>query len=215
MNKTKIPWADYTINPVKGKCPVACSYCYARRMYDRFKWNPEIRFEPLDYKKYPAGCKVFVGSTMELFGNWIKVSWLEQIFEWCRRLPDVTFIFLTKRPENLARWSPFPENCWVGVSVSNDKMLDIAVDKLEDIQANTKFLSLEPLLEKLTLSLDYAFYYSGIKWLIIGSQTQPTRHPNPEWVKEIITAADAANIPIFVKEPLASYMNIHRQEYPH
>lgn len=30
MQKTKIPWADYTINPVKGLCPMACSYCYAR-----------------------------------------------------------------------------------------------------------------------------------------------------------------------------------------
>ena len=44
MNLTKIEWCDYTINPVKGLCPMACSYCYARRMYKRFKWNPEIRF---------------------------------------------------------------------------------------------------------------------------------------------------------------------------
>ncbi len=46
MNKTKIEWCDYTINPVKGLCPMVCSYCYARRMYQRFKRNPEVRFEP-------------------------------------------------------------------------------------------------------------------------------------------------------------------------
>ncbi len=36
MNHTKIEWCDYTINPVKGLCPMACKdnqdkeYCYAR-----------------------------------------------------------------------------------------------------------------------------------------------------------------------------------------
>ncbi len=45
MNKTKIPWCDYTINPVKGLCPMACEYCYARKMYKRFKWNPVIRYD--------------------------------------------------------------------------------------------------------------------------------------------------------------------------
>lgn len=48
MNKTKIPWCDYTINPVKGICPMHCKdnlgkeYCYAARpngLYKRFKWN--------------------------------------------------------------------------------------------------------------------------------------------------------------------------------
>ena len=43
MNKTKRPWTDYTLNPVKGLCPMACPYCYARAMYKRFKWNPKIR----------------------------------------------------------------------------------------------------------------------------------------------------------------------------
>lgn len=28
MNKTKIEWADYTINPVKGLCPMACPVCF-------------------------------------------------------------------------------------------------------------------------------------------------------------------------------------------
>lgn len=36
MPKSKIEWTDYSINPIKGLCPVACkdnqgkSYCYAR-----------------------------------------------------------------------------------------------------------------------------------------------------------------------------------------
>ncbi len=29
MGKTDIEWCNFSINPVKGLCPVGCSYCYA------------------------------------------------------------------------------------------------------------------------------------------------------------------------------------------
>jgi len=227
MNNVKksIGWTDFTINPVKGLCPVGCSFCYARRMYKRFKWNPEIRyissaFDRLSRVKEPS--RVFVGSTMELFGEWVSQSFLSNIFSLVKLYPQHTFIFLTKRPKNLAKWSPFPDNCWIGVSVCNDKMLDVAVDKLEDIQASVKFISFEPLLEKLTLSLDYAFYYSGISWCIIGQQTPANARTTPkiEWVKEIVEAADRAGIPVFLKDNLESLMTVDninwmkRQEFP-
>ncbi len=206
LTKTKIEWCDYTINPVKGLCPMACPYCYARRMYKRFKWNPEIRYEPLylfdlDDRK-PS--RVFVGSTMELFGDWVKSEWMHTILATCKDFKAHDFIFLTKQPQNLIKWSPFPENVWLGVSVCNDKMLDVAVDKLEDIQAKVKYISFEPLLKKLTFSLDYAFYYSGVSWVIIGAQTPHSYKTMPrwEWVREIIEAADKANIPIFLKDNL-------------
>lgn len=213
MNKTKIDWADFTVNPVKGLCPVNCkdkqgkSYCYARSMYKRYKWNPEIRFDDsfLDWRP-PKGSKVFIGSTMELFGSWVKEDWMNHIMAWAQMNKETTFIFLTKQPHNLAKWSPFPDNCWVGVSVCNDKMLDVAVDKLEDTQAKVKFISFEPLLEHLTLSFDYAFYYSGISWIIIGQQTPVSKKTEPkiEWVREIVEAADRAGIPVFLKDNLES-----------
>jgi len=137
MQHSKIEWLrdpttgklGFSINPVKGLCPMACkdnqgkSYCYARRMYERFKWNPTIRFDwEFNPPKKPS--KIFVGSTMELFGKWIPDSWLRNIFNFCSQWSEHTFIFLTKQPQNLIKWSPFPENVWLGVSVCNDKMLD-------------------------------------------------------------------------------------------
>jgi protein gp37 len=106
------------------------------------------------------------------------------------------------QPQNLAKWSPFPKNCWVGVSVCNDEMLSNAVNYLEDIEAN-KFISAEPLLGRL-LDLGYGMYYSGIKWLIIGQQTPASikTQPKIEWIKEIIDAADRENIPVFLKDNL-------------
>lgn len=215
MQKTKIPWADYTINPVKGLCPMACEYCYARRMYKRFKWNPEIRYElltPIPPLNKPS--KIFVGSTMELFGDWVNDSWLRDIFSCVSMFPEHTFIFLTKQPHNLTKWSPFPDNCWVGVSCATSKQYnDFMLNYADSYQAKVKFISFEPLLENI-YTHPVHFVANNINWLIIGSRTQPTRHPKPEWVNEIIEAADTARIPVFVKEPLASFMNIHRQEFP-
>ncbi|GAH61451.1 unnamed protein product [marine sediment metagenome] len=67
MSQSGIEWTDWTLNPIKGKCPVACPYCYARKMYDRFRWNPEVRFVPSVFNDLPKKpVRVFVGSTMEL-----------------------------------------------------------------------------------------------------------------------------------------------------
>ncbi len=220
MNKTKIPWADYTVNPVKGLCPMACPYCYAHRMYKRFKWNPEIRF---DHKGYADGdwgivkikkpAKIFVGSTMELFGDWIGHSILSTILQITRRYPQHTCIMLTKQPQSLAKYSAFPPNAWVGVSCTDEGQYLMAYHTLPEVQATVKFLSFEPLLKHILVGHE-SLKRMGAGWLILGSQTQPTRHPERAWVEEIIAAADSARIPVFVKEPMASHFGIFRQEFP-
>src|SRR5450759_2335951 len=100
MPKTKIEWTDYSINPVKGLCPMDCKdksgkpYCYARRMYKRYHWGETIRYDDMAWQSgsfIPKGSKVFVGSTMELFGEWIQRCWLGCIFDYVNMLPKVNF----------------------------------------------------------------------------------------------------------------------------
>lgn len=211
--KTKIEWVrnedgtqGYTINPVKGLCPMACSYCYARRMYKRFKWNPEIRFDKqVPIYGFLSGSKVFVGSTIELFGNWINDEWMKRIFAEVKSSPDVTFIFLTKQPQNLIKWSPFPDNCWVGVSATNEEMLDSAVLAFMNIQANIKFISFEPLLEHIRLEV---MDLIKIDWVIIGQQTpvKESTTPKIEWIQEIVEACDKASVPVFEKNNLKDFI---------
>ena len=47
---------------------------------------------------------------------------------------------------------------------------------------------------------------AGISWVILGSQTNPYKPPKIEWVKEIVEAADAAGIPVFIKDNLYDLM---------
>ncbi len=207
---TKIEWVKntdgtqgYTINPVKGLCPMACSYCYARAMYKRFGWNPEIRFEwsvANDIAKMKAGSRIFWGSTFELFGDWVNPDWMKLIFGFIRNYAqDKTHILLTKQPQNLARWSPFPENCWIGVSATNQEQYATGMWELRKIQATVKFFSFEPLLSEIKIIPEYK-----IDWIIIGQQTpvQPKTTPKIEWIREIVEAADSAGVPVFLKDNL-------------
>ena len=208
MNNVKksIGWADYTINPIKGLCPVDCkdnqgkSYCYACRMYKRFKWNPKIRLTPLLDIHVPEGSRIFVGSTIELFGEWIKSEWLEYIFKWVHAHPYHTFIFLTKQPTELINWSPFPPNCFVGVSVTRNNQFRHAVYHLAHIKAEVKYISFEPLLEYIPMAAMPDF----VNWVIIGQQTpiKKATMPKIEWIQKIVEACDKANIPVFLKNNL-------------
>lgn len=175
--------------------------------YPRF-WSE--RLEQIRKHKKPVG--IFLDDMSDWMGDYWPKEWTEQEIQVMRDCPQHRFYTLTKQPQNLLEWK-FPENCWVGVTVCNDRMLDIAVDKLEDIQAKIKFISFEPLLERLTLSLDYAFYYSGTDWLIIGAQTKPYKLPKIEWVQEIVEAADRVGIPIFLKDNLRSILPLDRPFY--
>lgn len=227
MNNVKksIGWCDYTINPVKGLCPVGCPYCYARAMYKRFKMDRTIRYDPSVFLLMTDSPKrIFVGSTIDLFHPLVSL-WNDDIFRICRCHPDVTFIFLTKVPERLPLWSPYPDNCWVGASCTNQWQFTVAADYLAGVKALVKFISFEPLLGQ----IDYGgtcwqeFSMSGINWVIIGQQT-PTRKltaPKIEWIRDIVQAADMCGIPVFLKNNLADSVIPNdplneglRQEFP-
>jgi len=193
--------------------------------YERYGYQCR-KFEP--YRKASRKPKgIFVCDMGDLFGIGVPEEWTRRVLLAIGANPQDRFYLLTKQPQRLPEFSPFPENAWVGVTVCNDKMLDVAVDKLEDIQAKIKFISFEPLLERLTLSLDYAFYYSGISQVIIGACTgtysemtrlcalnnmsytdkKPfgkkwTLQPRIEWVRQIVEAADKAGVKVFLKDNL-------------
>jgi len=240
--KNSIGWCDYTINPIKGLCPMDCKdnqgkpYCYARRIYKRFKLDETIRFDVVGYyaadwgiKKLKTPSKIFVGSTMELFGDWVEPRWLNVVFQVTRRYPQHTFIFLTKQPQNLIKWSPYPSNCQIGVSVTNQIQYDNALKYLKEIDATVKFLSMEPLLEHINImsfleqKINLKLKDAGISWVIIGQQTpiSPKTTPKIEWIMEIVEVVDRVGIPIFLKDNLIPVFSgkeyiigYYRQEFP-
>ena len=144
---------------------------------------------------------IFVCDMSDLFGIGIPGEWTQAVLNLIKKWPAHRFYLLTKQPQNLIKFSPFPDNCWVGVTVCNDKRLTDAVWTLRDIEAKVKYLSLEPLLGKIDDS-HLSVLLPHINWVIIGAQTKPLKRPHPSWVREITEAAIKAGIAVFHKNNL-------------
>jgi protein gp37 len=162
--------------------------------YPRF-W-PERLQQP---KHGQIGAGIFCCDMGELFGSWVPQEWQDKIFDVIKYCSDSRFYLLTKQPQNLIKWSPFPENCWVGVTATDTYMAVKGLQQLDNIKASKKFVSFEPLLSQTCMT---ETSLSGIDWLIIGAQTKPYKPPAIEHVEEIIDAADKAGIPVFEKNNL-------------
>ncbi|MBI4673981.1 MAG: phage Gp37/Gp68 family protein [Chloroflexi bacterium] len=87
------------------------------------------------------------------------------------------------------------KNVWMGVSVETQNYM-FRIDDLGQTGAQTKFLSLEPLLGPLpNLNL------KSIDWVIVGGESGPRARPMSEdWVIEIRDQCNRANIPFFFKQ---------------
>jgi len=157
---------------------------------------------------------IFVCNMCEFFGDWLPTKWQREVLNVVKNNPQHRFYFLTKKPQNVPNFSPFPNNCWIGVTVSNNLMSANAWKCYFDtFAAKVKFISFEPLLEEMV-----GFYYSNIlksDWVIIGSQTKPYKPPKIEWVEAIVERADKAGVPVFLKDNLKPLLGDNlRQEFP-
>ena len=161
--------------------------------YPRF-WSGRFLDKDL-WNKTPKG--IFAVDMGELFGDWIPLTWTEAILATINENPQHRFYLLTKQDQNLEDFSPFPDNCWVGVSVDG-RDLGRPIYFLKRIVAKVKFISFEPLLYPTTQTN----LVSNLDWVIIGSQTKPYKPPKIEWVEEIVRGCDKAGMPVFLKDNL-------------
>lgn len=156
---------------------------------------------------------IFVCDMSDLFGLGIPHEWTSQVLFAAKVNPWHRFYLLTKQPQNLAKWSPFPDNCWVGISITNTQQAIDAVTPMAQIEAKVKYISYEPLLEKVP-----CFHIMGlVDWVIIGAQTKPLVLPRREWVHEIVQTADRVGVKVFLKNSLVPLYGREwklRQEVP-
>lgn len=225
-----IGYADYSWNPVTGcwgpggtpEKPNWCSYCYARRIAERFRGSKAWPngFEPGYYEqrlsqpyRFKKPSKIFVCDMADLFGNWIPLEYIEAVLGVTHWATWHTFLFLTKNPARLREFNPWPENCWVGATATDNAMFQAAFDAMHGLNAPIRFLSFEPLLEPITITGDML---SAFNWVILGGLSAAygmIRHPHPDWIAEIEAAADRAGIAIWEKENLTARRPL-RQEWP-
>lgn len=210
-DKSNIEWTDSTWNPVTGcnKISSGCKNCYAERLAKRLKnmhakryknafsltIHPDLLDLPLKWKKPRT---VFVNSMSDLFHEDVPSYFIKQIFSMMKTASWHCFQILTKRAERLSKLAPdldWPSNVWMGVSIEAQNYI-YRVDYLRTVPASVRFLSIEPLLSRISnLKLD------GIDWVIVGGESGPnSRRIDPSWVREIRDTCINAEVAFFFKQ---------------
>ena len=219
-----IEWTDETWNPVTGCTRVSpgCDHCYMYTLYPRLhamgvpgygaspenvKLIPERLGLPLKWKKPRL---VFVNSMADLFHPQVPFEFISATFQVMRDSSAESghvFQVLTKRPGRAVAWwkeheSSFPEgwpsSVWIGTSVENQKYAP-RLTVLERLPAKVRFVSAEPLLERLDLT---PWLERGVlRWVIVGGESGPGARPMElEWAATLKEQCDQADVKFFLKQ---------------
>lgn len=196
------------------------------------KWNKQAgeRFERIGDSMFAARAmveeqarrpRVFCASMADVFEGATTMpaeSWLDvekaraRLFMLIGATPNLDWLLLTKRPENVKRYVPphwdngFPDNVWVGTSVEDQEQAEERIPHLAQIPAKVRFLSCEPLLGHVSIGyagLNAAEYGSvwWPDWVIVGGESGPGKRPfDPEWGRRILADCKAAGVPFFGKQ---------------
>lgn len=204
MQSTKIdwPWKPLaTFNPVTG-CKRGCSWCYARRIHERFHKTPfsDVVFHPDRLKEKPCAPHVFIGSMSDI--EYWKPEWVEMIMDYCLTNPSVNFYFLSKNPLSYYGYHtyPWPSNCCLGLTITLAATEHLQEEMMREMKQYKKtFLSIEPLVGRFMCDSKYLNHFEKI---IVGAMTGPGAiYPKNEWVESVIRAVP--------KEKLYWKENIH------
>lgn len=209
--RSGIEWTETTWNPVTGctKISHGCKFCYADRMAKRLQamgvnkyrngfsvtMHPSTLKDPLKWRKPHL---VFVNSMSDLFHEEVSVSFIKAVFQTMNQASHHTFQVLTKRPgrvleiESSLTWSP---NIWLGTSIESERW-QFRLEELERTSAQSKFLSLEPLLGPLP-----DIPVKGVDWVIVGGESGPGARPmEADWVRGIRDVCVREHVPFFFKQ---------------
>jgi protein gp37 len=210
-DQSAIEWTNATWNPVRGctKVSPGCKHCYAETFAERFRGVPGHPFQQgFDLRLVPSALTlplrwrrprlIFVNSMSDLFHEKIPDDYVAAVFRVMRDAKQHQFQVLTKRAQRmkeLASAIGVPPNVWMGVSVESDAYVS-RISDLRRVQADVRFLSLEPLLGPLP-KLDLR----GIRWVIVGGESGPGARPmDSTWVREIRTHCRKAQVAFFFKQ---------------
>ncbi len=169
--------------------------------------------EPQRWKKPRT---IFVCSMADLFGDWVPLEWIQEVFAACRKAPQHRYLFLTKNPKRymeLKLKGKLPKQHWYGTSVTRKDDRDFFAPGY-----NT-FVSIEPILESFSDEKHAAYRQMVQPWVILGAETGNRKNkivPKKEWITELVDYySKFGYTKFFMKDSLRGLMGADfRQEFP-
>jgi protein gp37 len=208
-----------------SKVSAGCDNCYAATLAQRLlsghylarrpaKPSTANASDPFAVRLWPerlgdpqgwrASRRVFVNSMSDLFHADVPDRFVLAVFAAMLNTDRHFYQVLTKRPARLQRFwrlhkavlgiQELPEHIWVGTSIENQRVA-YRLAQLQRVPARVRFLSCEPLLGPLNLSL------SDIHWVIAGGESGVNHRPlDLNWARSIRDQCLASGVPFFFKQ---------------
>lgn len=243
------PWIGCT------KVSPGCDHCYAEAHNARFdggvavNWGPGAprrRTSPATWSKplawdrahakffakHGRRQRVFCASLADVFDNEVPSEWRDDLATLIAHTPDLDWLLLTKRIGNAGAMlgdifldGP-PDNLWLGATIVTQEEADRDIPKLLAVPAAKRFLSIEPLLGPVDLTMHlwgrpkpcddcpkdgdcecgYArrgtvFDDPALDWVIVGGESGPKARPmHPDWARSLREQCAAAGVPFLFKQ---------------
>jgi protein gp37 len=207
-------WAERIFPRIYGNDTMMNSYFKLReRKFTDIKLHPE-RLDKLPKKPN----RIFVCSQSDLFHEEVPFEFIRDVMHAAAKYVGRTnkqaiIQFLTKRVKRLLEFTKYindysedeliayPDNFHFGISIENQKTADERTEILEQIPAKTRWLSIEPYIEKIDLIEKNLLRFLG--WIVIGAESKgkhPGRECKIEWIESIVNQCKSANVPVYVKQ---------------
>lgn len=171
-------------------------------------------------------------------GDWLdpkwEAAWLADFIGTIAECKAIDFLTLTKRPglwkkrlkaahaassdpkvrRGIAWWldGGEPMNVWAGTTVENQEMADLRIPQILRIGAGVHWLSMEPLLSEVNLTLvgvaeELQFNClgsaGGIGWVAVGGESgsrKKVRPSDPAWIHSIVEQCHQSAVPVWFKQ---------------
>ena len=229
--KTGISWCDSTFNPWIGcqKISPGCDHCYAEYLMDhrlgRVEWGPHgerKRTSEANWRKPRQWAKaardtrkrprVFCSSLADVWDNQVPVEWRTDLFHLIWETPEMDWLLLTKRPENIMKMLPLAigelelwpwPNVWLGTTCEDQEHYDRRWPILRSVPAAVRFVSYEPAIGPLNL-FKCPIVEPFPNWLICGGESvqgkQEARYMEPSWAAEVKRDCEEVGTAFFMKQ---------------
>ena len=158
-NKSKgdmFDWIDATWNPIRGRCPHNCAYCYMRGFWEKGFIPEEPAVSECAYEAvFTQDEKIFVGSSIDIFADKIPTAWTQKVIDFCHEWPGTIFLFLTKNPgryhefklaKNFIAGATIESNRYHRKFMGNAPAPGDRIQAMKELEHPTKFICIEPIM---------------------------------------------------------------------
>lgn len=124
------PFITCTWNPMGGRCPNNCIYCWSMgdkglvKKWNMKKYQGNFRLIEKEFKRtFKEDDFVFVQDMSDLFYDTVPTRFILRVLDYIRKYPNTKFLLLTKNPKRYFRFikdKEFPNNIVLGSTIETN-----------------------------------------------------------------------------------------------